>query len=231
MSDENMTYGKFVTKKTTRPVIEVDCSTWADPSVTNWTYGKFVTKKSGRPAVEVRLTVPHLRLKVSFQPGVSLETLEATTRAMVVALHAAAPDLNLQYDPTLSGLEKDSHGIWVAVLGLSGGPFPPGTFEHVRSLLAALYDSVEPPPKVKKVQELKRIKTVVVRSALELCDEDMAEAEAAFQLEEAAIQTTGGMMPEQSQKVADALDGLRCVVEAARCDGIRFVLGRDDDSA
>ena len=118
MSDENMTYGKFVTKKTTRPVIEVDCSTWANPSVTNWTYGKFVTKKSGRPAVEVRLTVPHLRLKVSFQPGVSLETLEATTRAMVVALHAAAPDLNLQYDPKLSGLEQDSRGAWVAVLGL-----------------------------------------------------------------------------------------------------------------
>ena len=37
---------------------------------------------------------------------------------MVETLHAAAPDLNLQYDPTLSGIEQDSHGAWVAVIGL-----------------------------------------------------------------------------------------------------------------
>lgn len=118
MSDEKITYGKFVTKKTTRPATEVDCSSWADPSVTNWTYGKFVTKKSTRPKIVSRLTVPHLRLKVSFQPGVPLETLEATTKAMVETLHAAAPDLNLQYDPTRSGIEQDSQGAWVAVIGL-----------------------------------------------------------------------------------------------------------------
>ena len=118
MSDEPITYGKFVTKKTTRPAIEVDCSSWADPSVTEWTYGKFVTKKSTRPAVVSGLTVPSLRLKVSFQPGVSLEALQAATKAMVEALHAAAPDLNLQYDATSSGLGRDSQGAWVAVIGL-----------------------------------------------------------------------------------------------------------------
>ena len=118
-----------------------------------------------------------------------------------------------------------------AELGLSGGPFPFGTIDHLRGLLAALHEKAESPPEIGRKQELDRISDVVVRSALELCDEDMAEAEAAFQLEEAVIQTTGGVMLEQSQKVAEALDGLRSVVEAAKCDGIRFVLERDDDSA
>ena len=131
----------------------------------------------------------------------------------------------------LEGKEPRAMEAEGAELGLSGGPFPPGTFDHLRGLLVALHEKAEALPEIGRKQELDRISDVVVRSALELCDEDMAEAEAAFQLEEAAIQTTGGMMPEQSQKVADALDGLRCVVEAAQCDGIRFVLERDDDSA
>lgn len=118
-----------------------------------------------------------------------------------------------------------------AELGLSGGPFPPGTLDHLRGLLAALHEKAESLPEIGRKQELARISDVVVRSALELCDEDMAEAEAAFQLEEAAIQTSGRMMPEQSLKIAEALAGLRSVVEAAKCDGIRFVLERDDDSA
>ena len=118
-----------------------------------------------------------------------------------------------------------------AELGLSGGPFPFGTIDHLRGLLAALHEKAESPPEIGRKQELDRISDVVVRSALELCDEDMAEAEAAFRLEEAAIQTTGGVIPEQSQKVAEALDALWIVGEAAKCDGIRFVLERDDDSA
>lgn len=118
-----------------------------------------------------------------------------------------------------------------AELGLSGGPFLSGTFDHLRGLLAALHETAGSSPKIGIKEELDRISDVVVRSAMELCDEDMAKAEAAFQLEEAAIQTTCGVMPEQSQKIAEALASLRSVVEAAKCDGIRFVLERDDDSA
>ena len=66
-----------------------------------------------------------------------------------------------------------------AELGLSGGPFPPGTLDHLRGLLAALHEKAESPPEIGRKQELDRISDVVVRSALELCDEDMAEAEAA----------------------------------------------------
>ena len=116
-------------------------------------------------------------------------------------------------------------------MGLSGGPFPPGTLDHLRGLLAALHEKAEVLPEIGRKQELARISDVVVRSALELCDEDMAEAEAAFQLDEAVIQTTGGTMPQQSRKIAEALAGLRSVVVAAKCDGIRFVLERDGESA
>ena len=153
MSDENITYGKFVTKKSTRPATVIDCSAWADPSVTNWTYGKFVTKKYTRPKIVVRLTVPHLRLKVSFQPGVPLETLEATTKAMVETLHAAAPDLNLQYDPTHSRIEQDSQGAWVAVIGLMPQTPPANLYERYTELFQVAREAASTGVEVERLQE------------------------------------------------------------------------------
>lgn len=153
MSDETMTTGKFVTKKATRPATEIDCSAWADPSVTNWTYGKFVTKKSTRPATVSGLTVPHLRLKVSFQPGVSLEALEATTKAMVETLHATAPDLNLQYDPTRSGIEQDSQGAWVTVIGLMPQTPPANLYERYTELFQVAREAASTGVEVERLQE------------------------------------------------------------------------------
>ena len=153
MSDENITYGKFVTKKSTRPATVIDCSAWADPSVTNWTYGKFVTKKSTRPATVSGLTVPHLRLKVSFQPGVSRETLEATTKALIETLHAAAPDLNLHYDPTHSGLEEDSQGAWVAVIGLMPQTPPANLGERYAKLFQIAREAALAGTEVERLQE------------------------------------------------------------------------------
>ncbi len=124
MSEENITYGKFVTKVKTRPAIEVDCSKWADTTTGDWTFGSFVTKNKTRPAIESKLRIPHLRLKVSFMPGVSLETLTAITKAMIEKLCAVAPDLNLAYDTTLSGLSTDSRGATIAVIALK--PQTPG---------------------------------------------------------------------------------------------------------
>jgi hypothetical protein len=73
MSDEEITYGRFVTKKKTRPAIVVDCSGWADPADGPITYGRFVTKKKTRPAIEVDCSgwgdaVVEL-VEVSAQPG------------------------------------------------------------------------------------------------------------------------------------------------------------------
>ncbi len=124
MNDEIITYGKFVTKVKTRPAIEVDCSKWADTTTGDWTFGSFVTKKQTQPAIESELTIPYLRLKVSFLPGVSLETLTAITKAMIEKLCAAAPDLNLVYDTTLSDLDTDSRGATIAVIALR--PQTPG---------------------------------------------------------------------------------------------------------
>jgi hypothetical protein len=118
MSDDNITYGKFVTKKTTRAAIVVDCSGWADPADGPITYGKFVTKKKTRPAIVSKLHVPALRLQVRPVAQMPPERLLEIIRAMVEGLHAAAPDLSLEYDPAQSGLAKDSQGATVAELVL-----------------------------------------------------------------------------------------------------------------
>ncbi len=115
-----------------------------------------------------------------------------------------------------------------AELSLSGGPFPPGALDHLRSLLTALYEKAGALLGIENRQELDRIPDAVLRSTLEMCDQDMAEAEASFELEELAVQTAGGVIVDQSRKVAEALADLRGAVQDAQRDGIRFVLERDE---
>ena len=279
MSDETITYGKFVTKKTAPPAIEVDCSSWADPSVTNWTYGKFVTKKSTGPAIVSGLTVPYLRVNMPSQPDVSRETFKATTKAMVLALRVIAPDLVLEYTACMPSVQRHSTNgstsskrsnttsvidnlnaysdeLSVAFertrssslgkesisqrppavqsdapeLNFGSSSLPQSTFDHVLGELSALYVKAQALPEIRRKQELDRISDAVVHRALELCDQDIAEAESAYEFEESAIHRAGGVILDQARKIADALADLRSVVEAAQCVGIRFVLERDDNS-
>ena len=114
-----------------------------------------------------------------------------------------------------------------AELRLSGGPFPPGTFDHVAALVKSLYEALEPPPEIKKSQPLSKA-DVLVQSAFALIEDDMAEAETGFAEREVKIDTADGVIPEQEQKVADAIDGLRDTIEAALSAGVRFVLVEGD---
>ena len=109
MSDEKITFGQFVTKKTVGPAIKVDCSKMMDTSDGTWTFGQFVTKKTVGPAIKVDCSnlqwepvTPHLRITVSFLPGVSLNTLQEVTEDLLLTLHNAAPDLGLVYDSARS---------------------------------------------------------------------------------------------------------------------------------
>ncbi len=150
MSEKNFTYGKFVTKKQTNPAIEVDCSKWADTTTGDWTFGSFVTKKQTQPAIESELTIPYLRLKVSFIRGVSLESLTAITKAMIETLCAIAPDLNLTYDTTLSGLSTDSRGATIAVIALR--PQTPGV--DIDQRLSQLIEAARATAKKAEIEDL-----------------------------------------------------------------------------
>ncbi len=114
-----------------------------------------------------------------------------------------------------------------AELQLSGS-FPPGAFAHLQAMLASMYAEVLMTPKVKERQSLERIPDVVTQSALELCDQDMAEAEEQFQREEAAIEAANGVIAERERKIAEALELLRDVVETAEARGIRFMIDKAD---
>lgn len=146
MNEERVetTTGMFVTKKKTRPATEIDCSTWIDPAGGPYTYGTFVTKKKTRPAVESGLHIPHLRLKVYFEPGVSLAVAQAETLRMVQTLYAEAPDLDLVYDPAASGLEQDSQGAPVAVLALRPNNPTADLDERYRDLFQKARDANKP---------------------------------------------------------------------------------------
>ncbi len=114
-----------------------------------------------------------------------------------------------------------------AELQLSGS-FPPGAFAHLQAMLASMYAEAAKTPKVKERQRLERIPDVVTQSALEMCDQDMAEAEEQFQREESAIEAADGVIAEQERKIADALETLREAIENAEAAGIRFMLVKAD---
>jgi hypothetical protein len=136
MSDENITYGKFVTKKITRPATVVDCSGWADPADGPITYGKIVTKKITRPAIVSKLHLPVLTLRVKPVGCGTAERLLEVTQKLIEALAAADPDLSLEYDPTRSGLAKDSQGATVAELVLVPRTPPLDIDERLPALMA-----------------------------------------------------------------------------------------------
>lgn len=110
-----------------------------------------------------------------------------------------------------------------AELRLGGGPFPPGTAEHVCAMLAALHKKANS-PKVLKAQELDEIPDVVVQSAFVLAEDDLAAAEEQFEKRTAVIQAAGGVIPEQDRKVAKAELTIADMYEAANSAGIRFTL-------
>ena len=114
-----------------------------------------------------------------------------------------------------------------AELQLSGS-FPPGAFAHLQAMLASMYAEAAKTPKVKERQRLERIPDVVTQSALEMCDQDMAEAEEQFQREESAIEAADGVIAEHERKIADALETLREAIENAEAAGIRFMLDKAD---
>jgi hypothetical protein len=77
-----------------------------------------------------------------------------------------------------------------AELRLSGGPFPPGAFDHLSGLVESLYDALEPPPEIKKRQPLDKA-DVLFQSAFALIEDDMADAETGFAAREVKIATAG----------------------------------------
>ena len=95
-------------------------------------------------------------------------------------------------------------------------------------MLASMCPEVARTPKVIERQNLDRIPDVVTQSALELCDQDMAEAEEQFQREESAIEAADGVIADRERKIADALETLREVVETAEARGIRFGIDKAD---
>jgi len=96
--------GRFVTKRVTRPAIDVDCSKWVDTTGGGWTFGSFVTKNQTRDAVAVECSnwaaepAMWLELVVSFGVDADLTAVETVTLKLIQAAHDAAPELGLTYD-------------------------------------------------------------------------------------------------------------------------------------
>jgi hypothetical protein len=112
MTDPTPNIGRFVTTKSTREAVTVDCYDWVDTS-DGWTFGRFETDKVTREAITVDCSnwtfepSVWLEIRVSFDVSTDPTAVEGATTKLVRALDQMAPELRLVYDAGRSRTTED----------------------------------------------------------------------------------------------------------------------------